>query len=81
MSGLLKNNKATGKTNTTYDVESEDELSEGRLSSDNDVMERVNAKIEKFEAEKDVPEMKDDTVELLSGLLKIDFILLVYSNI
>ena len=44
-------------------MESEDELSEGRLSSDEDVIERLNAKIEKFEAEKDVLEDKDETTK------------------
>jgi hypothetical protein len=56
LAGPLKNDKAPTKTNTTYDVESHDELSEGRLSSDDeDVIEKFNAKIEKFEAEKDTP--------------------------
>jgi hypothetical protein len=60
-SGPLKNDRAT--THTTYDVGSQDELSEGRLSSDDDedVIERFNAKIERFEAEKDMP--KDETVK------------------
>ena len=56
----MKNDKP--KADATYDVESEDELSEGRLSSDEDVIGRFNAKIEKFEAEKDVLEIKDEPV-------------------
>ena len=57
LAGPLRSDKAPTKTNTTYDVESHDELSEGRLSSDDDedVIEKFNAKIEKFEAEKDTP--------------------------
>ena len=57
----MKNDKP--KADATYDVESEDELSEGRLSSDEDVIERLNAKIEKFDAEKDVLEDKDETTK------------------
>ncbi|XP_028411019.1 centrosome-associated protein 350-like isoform X2 [Dendronephthya gigantea] len=57
--GPLKNDRK----NATFQVcsQSDDEISEGRLSSDDDVIERFNAKIEKFEAEKDVSEVKDET--------------------
>ena len=57
----MKNEKP--KADATYDVESEDELSEGRLSSDEDVIERFNARIERSEAEKDVLEDKDKTTK------------------
>lgn len=59
--GQRSNDKAPTKTNIAYEVGSQDELSEGRLSSDDeDVIERFNAKIEKFEAEKDVAVLQDD---------------------
>ena len=63
LSGPSKNDKAPKKTNQTYDLDSNDELSEGRLSTDDeDVIEKLNAKIEKFEAEKDVPVTTNETI-------------------
>ena len=58
-SGPLKNDRNNATSHVCF--QSEDEISEGHLSSDDDVIERFNTKIEKFEAEKDVPEVENET--------------------